>query len=115
MSLKDLDSKFIGKTCQASPNLGILAAVTNLSRFMFEPFYSDIQDFQVLYMFVYVVCFATVVNFQDMCRSLVIVSNLVLSSGNGFWGGIDVSSFLGPLGFMFWNHVTTKSSGHAPL
>lgn len=48
-ALKDLDLKIYWGTWQASPNLGILAAVTNLSRFMFEPFYSEIQDFSRFY------------------------------------------------------------------
>lgn len=48
-ALKDLDLKIYRETCQASPNLGILVAVTNLSRFMFESFYSEIQDFSRFY------------------------------------------------------------------
>lgn len=44
------------------------------------------------------VCFATVVTFQGLCRSSVIVSDLVLSSRNGFWGGMDVFLIFGPFG-----------------
>lgn len=94
--LKDFNLKIYRKNMSGQPQLGYFGHSNKpLSKLMFERLYSEIQDFQVLY--VNACMFATVVNFQDMCQSLVIVVIWFWALGMAF-GGNGHFLISGPFG-----------------